>query len=155
MCIHDSFYDSARSALLQPLNFLSRRYSISRRSIPLSTPSPTSSVSSSSDSSMDIEGLSSITEDLPSTAARRRSSWPCLERCILTWFGTGRRSWYCSESGKVWKRWRGFNQRSQDLQQTPKTRYQWGSSSNWTLQWCRWSSAHPCHHICWRGDQWC
>src|SRR5262245_16931695 len=63
MCIHDGFYDSARCALLQPLNFLSRRYSVSKQSIPRS-PSP---VSSSSDSSMNSEELHDISENPPST----------------------------------------------------------------------------------------
>jgi hypothetical protein len=67
MCIHDGFYDSARSALLLPLNYLpSRHYSVSAQSIPRSPPSLTSSVSSSSDSSMESMGLSSIAEDPPS-----------------------------------------------------------------------------------------
>jgi hypothetical protein len=68
MCIHDGFYDSARSALLLPLNYLpSRLYNISAQSIPQSPPSLTSSVSSRSDSSMESTGLSSIQEDPPST----------------------------------------------------------------------------------------
>ena len=67
MCIHDGFYDSARCALLQPLNFMSHRYSVSKQSIPRSPPSLTSSVSSSSDSSMNSEELPDISEDPPST----------------------------------------------------------------------------------------
>jgi hypothetical protein len=67
MCIHDGFYNSACSALLQPLNFQSRHYCVPQQSIPQSPPSLMSSVSSSSDSSMDSEGLPAISENPPST----------------------------------------------------------------------------------------
>jgi hypothetical protein len=81
MCIHDGFYDSARSALLQPINYFPLR---SGQSIPPSTPSLTYSCSSSSDSSAESTGLFSITEDPPSTL------------CLTQQLGDG-------AVGRVWK----------------------------------------------------
>ena len=74
MCIHDGFYDSACSALLQPINYSSSRYRLSEQPGPMSTPSLTSS---GSDTSMESVGLLSIAEDIPSSL------------CLTQWLGKG------------------------------------------------------------------